>query len=87
MTTYHDSHEEMQAAGAAADAKQKAVLLGKIAEANDRLFVKECAAAGVDPARGVSPSLLKLLGWRPDSVNGDPVMTKADAEAVEPFSE
>lgn len=29
---------------------------------NRAFFDRECAAAGVDPSRGVSPSLLKLLG-------------------------
>lgn len=31
-------------------------------DANRRLFLKECEREGIDPARGVSPSLLKLLG-------------------------
>jgi len=35
-------------------------------EANRRLFERECAAAGIDPARGVSPSLLKTLGCGDD---------------------
>lgn len=30
--------------------------------ANQRIFARECAEAGVDPKAGVSPSLLKLLG-------------------------
>ena len=29
---------------------------------NQRAFERECATAGIDPARGVSPSLLKTLG-------------------------
>lgn len=32
------------------------------AEAARRAFIRECERDGIDPARGVSPSLLKLLG-------------------------
>lgn len=35
--------------------------LGSIAKANRVLFERECEAAGIDPARGISPSLLKLM--------------------------
>jgi hypothetical protein len=33
-------------------------------EANRRVFERDCAAAGIDPGRGVSPSLLRQLGER-----------------------
>ena len=37
----------------------------KFTEANARhFFLRECRAEGIDPARGVSPSLLKILGER-----------------------
>jgi len=35
--------------------------LAKIQEANRRVFEAECKRDGIDPARGVSPSLLKTL--------------------------
>ncbi len=59
------SYKEMQAQAEAEKEKQKAITLAKIAKANDVFFARECADAGIDPARGVSPSLLKLLGQNP----------------------
>ena len=41
--------------------QRQAELLTKLKTANDRYFERECAAAGIDPARGVSPSLLRTL--------------------------
>lgn len=35
--------------------------LDSIAKANKRVFEAECEAAGIDPAKGVSPSLLKII--------------------------
>lgn len=35
--------------------------LDSIAKANRVIFERECEAAGIDPARGVSPSLIKLM--------------------------
>ena len=40
----------------------KAALAVQIGDANRRVFLRECASAGIDPALGVSPSLLKILG-------------------------
>lgn len=41
---------------------RRAVALEAHGNANRRLFEQECAAAGIDPKGGVSPSLLKHLG-------------------------
>lgn len=87
MNTYHNSHEEMQAAAVDAKAKHQALSIKNIQDANNRFFQQECAAAGIDPARGVSPSLLKLLGWRPDRIGDEQVMTKAETAAEEPIPE
>lgn len=64
MTT-HDRYEDMQEAAAAEKGKHLALSLDNIRVANERFFLRECMAAGVDPAMGMSPSLLKILGWRP----------------------
>ena len=53
--------DKMQAEIEAARQVKLEVTLAKIAEANDKLFARECAAAGISPTRGVSPSLLRLL--------------------------
>ena len=73
-------YAEMEANVAAANAKREAVMLANITEANKRMFQRECKSAGIDPARGVSPSLLKLLGWRGAEVNGDRVMVSPSKE-------
>lgn len=41
--------------------KLKETRCASMQDANRRTFIEECDAAGVDPALGVSPSLLKLL--------------------------
>jgi hypothetical protein len=45
-------------------AKRQASLTAQIEQANQRVFERECKAAGVDPARGISPELLKSIGGR-----------------------
>jgi hypothetical protein len=42
-------------------ADQHAAGLERVQEANKAVFERECAAAGIDPARGVSPALLETL--------------------------
>jgi hypothetical protein len=41
---------------------QREEAMKSMEEANRRTFERDCAAAGIDPARGVSPALLKKLG-------------------------
>ena len=53
---------ELMATAGNLDEERQAELLAKFNTANARVFERECAAAGVDPARGTSPSLLKMLG-------------------------
>lgn len=43
-------------------AAQKAAGLEKMQAANRTIFERECRHAGVDPGRGVSPTLLKTIG-------------------------
>lgn len=42
-------------------ASRKAATLDQIKDANNRVFARDCERAGIDPTRGVSPSLLKAL--------------------------
>jgi len=44
------------------DHARKQATLDQIQAANQKVFMRECARTGIDPARGVSPSLLRLLG-------------------------
>lgn len=46
------------------DRERRKKHLDSIAKANKRIFEAECAAAGIDPAKGVSPSLLNLMQVR-----------------------
>jgi hypothetical protein len=48
-----DSEEEI---------RRKEAMRASVERANNIAFERECAAAGVDPARGTSPALLKMLG-------------------------
>ncbi len=41
---------------------RRAAGMAKIEEANRAVFERECKAEGIDPARGISPSLLKTFG-------------------------
>jgi len=66
-----DDYAKMKEQIDAAAQKREAQLMERVDEANRRFFLRECAAEGIDPARGVSPSLLKLLGRRQDSRPGD----------------
>jgi hypothetical protein len=75
-----DEYALMEANVAALKAKREAAMLEKIADANKRMFRRECKAAGVDPARGVSPSLLKLLGWRGTEISGERVLVSPSKE-------
>ena len=59
------AYDEMQSKVDAANKVRLEISLAKISEANGRLFARECAAAGIDPSSGVSPSLLKLLREKP----------------------
>lgn len=52
---------ELSEHASGATAAAKAALAAQIEEANRRVFLRECEAAGVDPALGVSPSLLKTM--------------------------
>ena len=45
--------------------KRKEQIRASLEQANRRAFERECAAAGIDPARGVSPPLLKSIGRAP----------------------
>jgi hypothetical protein len=56
--------DKFQAQIDAENEKKKLISLAKIAEANRVLFARECEQAGIDPALGTSPSLLKLLRQR-----------------------
>lgn len=49
------------------DAERKAAIADQIVKANQAVFLRECERDGIDPARGVSPALLKTLekGSRP----------------------
>lgn len=40
----------------------QAATKAQLEDANRRVFIRECEAEGLDPARGVSPALLKTLG-------------------------
>ena len=54
--------ELMAAAGKGESEHQRQTeLLAKLKISNDKYFERECQAAGIDPARGVSPSLLATL--------------------------
>ena len=55
---------ELVAENLAAEAARKDMGLQRIQQANQAVFERECKAAGIDPARGVSPALLKALGER-----------------------
>jgi hypothetical protein len=54
--------DKMQDSIKASDDARMVVSLAAIAATNKKIFERECAAAGVDPARGTSPALLKMLG-------------------------
>jgi len=45
----------------AAEKQRKEELTEKIMEANRRAFIRECERDGIDPKRGVSPALVKLV--------------------------
>jgi hypothetical protein len=49
------------AAETAEEIEQREQTKAKIEQANRITFERECAAAGIDPARGISPSLLKTI--------------------------
>lgn len=49
------------AAASEADKKRQEETRARLERANGIAFERECIAAGVDPARGISPSLLKTL--------------------------
>jgi hypothetical protein len=53
--------QEFMAPKQVAEAERHQAGLKAIEEANRRVFERECAAAGIDPAAGVSPSLLRAL--------------------------
>lgn len=52
----------LSAATNAAATAAKAAAAHTLQEANQRLFLRECEAAGVDSSLGVSPTLLKMVG-------------------------
>lgn len=53
--------DEMQSGVEVEKKKRKTKLSKQIIAANERMFLEECKVAGVDPAKGVSPSLLKII--------------------------
>lgn len=63
-------YAEMKAQVDAAKDERKAATLSHVGDASRRQFIKDCLAEGIDPARGVSPSLLRLLGWRHQKIDG-----------------
>lgn len=54
----------LTAGGDAANLERRAATAAQIEQANRSVFVRECEREGIDPARGVSPALLKTLGAR-----------------------
>lgn len=54
--------DDMRAKLDAAAAERLRLSLDAIEHAGREFFLRECRAAGIDPERGVSPSLLKTLG-------------------------
>ena len=74
MSNTADEYAAMQANVDAAKEKHEAAMLENINAANRRLFERECAADGINPARGVSPALLKTLGWSHQDIAGKRTM-------------
>ena len=70
----NEEYEQMQAAVALKAEKQKETTLKVVETAGNRMFSRECKSYGIDPARGVSPSLLKLLGWHREERDGELVL-------------
>lgn len=52
---------DLSQAEAEVEARMKAAAERRIAAARE-FFVRECMKEGIDPSKGVSPSLLKALG-------------------------
>ena len=48
----------------AATKARREITVAQIEQANRLAFERECRSAGIDPARGISPSLLKMVGIR-----------------------
>lgn len=61
--TYEELAAECRAKGLeiGVNVKDRPAANAQIDEANRRIFERECEAAGVDPAKGASPSLLQTL--------------------------
>lgn len=57
-----EEYKEMQSGVDDAKKKHADKILENVSAANKRMFLRECQEAGIDPKRGVSPSLLKILG-------------------------
>lgn len=55
------TYDELKADEAERKAVHLKISLAKIAEANKVLFLRECEKNGIDPAKGVSPSLLATI--------------------------
>lgn len=55
---------ELRAGPAEADKRAHATHIQQLDKANRRTFERDCAAAGVDPERGVSPALLRQIEER-----------------------
>jgi hypothetical protein len=58
--------------------KRREATLKAIEEAGRRVFERECTQDGVDPARGVSPSLLRALEQPHDDGSENPAECSGD---------
>lgn len=54
---------DLRASEAESKAKMEAAARRRV-ENGREFFIRACMAEGIDPARGVSPSLMKLLGGK-----------------------
>jgi hypothetical protein len=60
----HGDNWGLNAEGTEAERERHERHMASIKQANRTIFERECAAAGIDPARGVSPSLLRQIEER-----------------------